>query len=70
MAKSSTSKKVSKSQEARRAWLEARIANYANTRTPSELARMLIECEERAGVIPEFEIDEEWPEYVEHMRVK
>lgn len=55
-------KKVPKSKaKKRKAWIEARVQNYASTRSPESLARMLVELEDYSGSLPEFELDEEWP---------
>lgn len=61
-------KKPTKAQLA--AWREARIQNYADTRSTESLAGMVVELEDSYEVIPEFEIDEDWPERVRHLRVK
>ena len=52
------------------AWRSARIANYADTRSPTALASMIVGLEDDGEHIPEFEYDDEWPERVAHMRVK
>lgn len=51
------------------AWREARVQNYARTRGLDGLARMLVDLEDAGGHVPEFEIDEEWPEGVGDFRV-
>lgn len=56
--------------ERRAAWREARIANYADSRSLDALARMVVELEDKYGCVPEFEIDDEWPDRVRHMDVK
>lgn len=60
-------KKPTKTQIA--AWREARIANYASTRTIDGLARMVVELEDDGKHTPEFEIDDDWPEAVANMKV-
>lgn len=62
------SKKPTKAQLA--AWREARVQNYANTRSTETLARMVVELEDSYMVTPEFEVDEEWPSGVESMKVR
>ena len=52
------------------AWREARIQNYADTRSTDALARMVVELEDSYMVTPEFEVDEDWPERVKNMKVK
>lgn len=52
------------------AWREARVQNYADTRSVQALARMVVELEDDNDIIPEFEIDEDWPERVRHLRIK
>ena len=42
-------------------WREARIQHYADTRHPQTLAQMVVELEDSYDVVPEFTIDEEWP---------
>lgn len=51
------------------AWREARIQNYADTRSVDTLARMVVELEDSYMVTPEFEVDEDWPERVRNMKV-
>lgn len=50
------------------AWREARVQNYADTRSVNALARMVVELEDSGSCLPEFEIDEDWPERVRHWR--
>lgn len=50
-------------------WNEARVQNYIATRSPETLARMLVYLEMLSKRLPEFEIDEEWPEAVRDMKV-
>lgn len=45
----------------KRAWRDARIQHYADTRHPQTLAQMVVELEDSYDVTPEFNIDEEWP---------
>jgi len=45
----------------KKAWREARIQHYADTRHPQTLAQMVVELEDSHDVVPEFTIDEEWP---------
>lgn len=52
----------------RNAWREARVQNYALTRSPETLARMLVELEESYDVVPEFEINEDWPDAVASLK--
>jgi len=52
------------------AWREARVQHYVQTRSPDALARMVVELEDSGDNLPEFEIDDEWPEMVRHMRAK
>jgi hypothetical protein len=52
------------------AWRAARAQSYARTRTAETLAAMLVELEDSSECLPEFEIDEEWPSGVEHLRVR
>lgn len=70
MKKSSKSAKVSKFKKQVAAWHEARIHNYVITRSPLALATMVVELENSGTCLPEFEIDEQWPAEVRHMRVK
>lgn len=49
------------------AWREARVQNYALTRSPDALARMVVELEDDHKCTPEFEIDELWPDPVRHL---
>ena len=46
---------------ARKAYLDARIQHYADTRHPQTLAQMVVELEDGYDVVPEFAFDEEWP---------
>jgi hypothetical protein len=57
-----TRRKPKPSPEHHKAWLEARIAHYARTRSPECLARMLVEAEEHGKITPEFAFDEAWPD--------
>lgn len=50
------------------AWREARAQNYLRTRSPESLASMLVDLEDAGGHVPEFDVDEEWPEAVRHLR--
>lgn len=50
------------------AYREARIQSYAQTRSVQSLAQMIVELEDAGGHCPEFEIDEEWPRCVDHLR--
>jgi hypothetical protein len=52
------------------AWREARVQNYADTRSVGALARMVVELEDSYMVTPEFEVDEDWPERVRKLKVK
>jgi hypothetical protein len=61
-------KKISKAQL--RAWREARVENYARTRSVRALAGMVVELEDDHGGPPEFEYDEAWPAAVQHLRIK
>jgi hypothetical protein len=61
-------KKPTKEQVA--AWRAARAQNYEDTRSPRALAQMLVELEDSSECLPEFEIDEEWPSRVEHLRIR
>jgi len=45
----------------KKAWLEARMQHYADTRHPQTLAQMVVELEDSYDVVPEFAIDEDWP---------
>lgn len=45
----------------KKAWLEARIRHYSDTRHPQTLAQMVVELEESHDVTPEFDFEEEWP---------
>jgi hypothetical protein len=45
----------------KKAWLDARIQHYADTRHPQTLAQMVVELEDSYDVVPEFAIDEDWP---------
>lgn len=64
------SKKRKPTKEQLAAWREARVANYANTRSVQALAGMVVELEDDGGCVPEFEIDDEWPNAVRNLRVK
>lgn len=72
MTKTSNSNKYAKTAESINAWREARVQNYARTRSLDALARMVVELEDDGDhpCLPEFEFDEEWPEAVAHLRVK
>lgn len=59
-------KKPTKAQIA--AWREARVINYTSTRSVDALARMVVELEDDGGCVPEFEIDEDWPEAVRNLQ--
>lgn len=61
-------KKPSKAQM--KAWRDARVASYADSRSLNSLAGMVVELEDINGCTPEFEIDDEWPSAVSHLRVK
>lgn len=50
------------------AWREARVQNYMRTRSLESLASMLVDLEDAGGHVPEFEMDEEWPEGVRDLR--
>lgn len=52
----------------RQQYLDARVQNYAATRSPESLARMLVDLEEATGSEPEFLIDEEWPAAVRSLQ--
>jgi hypothetical protein len=58
------------SKEQIKAWRAARVLNYENTRSPHALACMLVELEDQQGLIPEFAIDDEWPNAVRSLRIK
>jgi hypothetical protein len=51
------------------AWRAARARNYLSTLSAEALAAMVVELEDD-GHVPQFEIDEEWPAAVRHMRIK
>jgi len=72
MQNTSKTKKYAKTAESVAAWRDARVQNYARTRSPDALARMVVELEDDADhpCLPEFEFDEAWPEAVAHLRVK
>lgn len=52
------------------AWREARVVHYADTRSLESLARMVVDLEDSHDCVPEFEIDDDWPEVVKKMKVK
>lgn len=52
------------------AWRKARAINYSETLSKDALARMVVELEDAGKYVPEFEIDDEWPERVAYLRVK
>lgn len=53
-----------------RAWREARVQSYISTRSIDALARMVVELEDDNYCVPEFELDDEWPNAVQHMKVR
>lgn len=52
------------------AWRAARALHYADTRSREGLAWMLVELEDEASVCPEFELEDEWPKGVAHLKVE
>jgi hypothetical protein len=66
MPRASKTKPTAKQLEA---WRDARVANYADTRSVESLARMVVELEDAGDYTPEFEIDDEWPRGVAYMKV-
>lgn len=52
------------------AWREARVLHYISTRSLDSLARMVVELEDSDGNLPEFDIDDEWPLDVRHLRIR
>jgi hypothetical protein len=67
VGKATRSKKSPTAKELR-AWREARVINYVSTRSIDALARMVVELEDSAGHMPEFDFDEEWPEAVASLK--
>lgn len=49
-------------------WRDARVQNYANTRSSMSLAEMLVGLEDDGKYEPEFQIDEEWPSGVAKLK--
>lgn len=52
-----------------KAYRDARIANYARTRSAETLACMIVELEDSTHSLPEFEYEDEWPVAVRAMRM-
>jgi hypothetical protein len=50
------------------AWREARVQHYIATRGVDSLARMIVDLEDSGGNVPEFDIDDDWPECVRNLR--
>jgi hypothetical protein len=70
MAKTAKTVKKVFTKEQFAAWRQARVENYARTRSLGALAQMLVELEDSSECLPEFEIDERWPSAVEHLRIR
>ena len=51
-------------------WRAARVQSYADRLSVTALASMVVELEDDHGCTPEFEIDDEWPDGVRHLRAK
>lgn len=52
------------------AWRTARVEHYIQTRSHTGLAHMLVDLENATNSTPEFDINEDWPASVRHLKVK